>query len=144
MLVRLALVRPCALVAVALAGRALAQSTDTLRSTERPSAHGTIVLFASASARAVRFASPPRIVVRLNGAVSDSVHVIARRNLPERVQPGVTYRDVYIAVEIIGHLNAQCLARAIGAADSTSQSRDCPALTLRDSAGAAAPRRPPP
>ncbi|HJQ19952.1 MAG TPA: hypothetical protein VJ867_06340 [Gemmatimonadaceae bacterium] len=74
--------------------------------------HATIVLYASASAREVRFAAQPRIVVRLCGAVSDSVHVLERRNLPERVQPGVTYRDVFIAVEIIGHLRADSLRAA--------------------------------
>lgn len=104
--------------------------------------HPTVVLFASASAREVRFATQPRILVRLCGAVTDSVHVVERRNLPDPVQPGVTYKDVYIAVEIMGHLNAECLAQRIVGADSASRGRDCAYVTVRDSA--ATPRRSPP
>jgi hypothetical protein len=67
--------------------------------------------------------------------------VIERRNLPDPVQPGVTYRDVFIAVEILGHLNAECLASRI--AGQTGRRPDaCAALQLRDTAGAI--RRPPP
>jgi hypothetical protein len=99
-----------------------------------------IILFASASAREVRFASQPRIRVRLCGGVLDSVRVLERRNLPDPVQPGVTYRDVYIAVEILGRLNAECLAgRITGGADSSGA---CAAIRIRDTTGAA--RRPPP
>jgi hypothetical protein len=106
-----------------------------------------IVLVASASAREVRFGAQPKIVVRLCGALADSVHVVERRNLPERIQPGTTYRDVFIAVEILGHLNADCLARRIGVAprDSTATD-DCASLGIRDSSGARppGPRRSPP
>lgn len=121
--------------------------TDTARRVAPPGTplagadHGTVVLFASASAREVQFRSQPRIVVRLCGAVTDSVHVIERRNLPERVQPGVTYRDVYIAVEIIGHLNAECLGQRIGTSTTPAASRDCAYVTVRDSTNA---RRSPP
>jgi len=109
-----------------------------------PSEHGTIVLYASASAREVRFAAQPRIAVRLCGAVTDSVHVLERRNLPERVQPGTTYRDVYIAVEIIGHLDAQCLAHRIGVAPAQPADAKgmCASAGIRDTAGAT-PVRPP-
>jgi hypothetical protein len=99
-----------------------------------------ISLFASASAREVRFTSQPRIRVRLCGGVLDSVRVLERRNLPDPVQPGVTYRDVYIAVEILGRLNAECLVgRVTGGSDSSGA---CAAIQLRDTTGAA--RRPPP
>ena len=107
---------------------------------DRPS----IVLYASASAREVRFAAQPRIVVRLCGAIADSVHVIERRNLPERVQPGVTYRDVFIAVEILGHLNAECLAQRIGEGPGPASVTDCASIGIRDSSAAAPVRRPPP
>jgi hypothetical protein len=71
--------------------------------------------------------------VRLCGALGDSVHVIERRNLPDPVQPGTTYRDVYIAVEILGHLNADCIARRLGVASDTSKtSGACASLGLRD------------
>jgi hypothetical protein len=81
-----------------------------------------IILLASVSARELRFNSEPRVRVRLCGGL-DSVRVVERRNLPERVVPGVTYRDVYVAVEIVGHILAECLrgdAAACGpAADTT-------------------------
>jgi hypothetical protein len=100
-----------------------------------------IILRASASAREVRFATQPRISVRLCGGVMDSVRVLERRNLPDPVRPGVTYRDVYIAVEILGHLNAECLAgRITGAERGTAAA--CASIQVRDSAGAGA-RRPP-
>jgi hypothetical protein len=116
------------------------------RESSAASENATIILRASASAREVRFAAQPRIVVRLCGAVTDSVRVVERRNLPDRVQPGTTYRDVYIAVEILGHLNAQCLASRMGVAAQPATSNDpCASVTVRDSAQArpAAPRRPP-
>lgn len=93
----------------------------------------TIVLLASVSARELRFQSQPRVSVRLCGGF-DSVRVVERRNLPERVVPGVTYRDVYVAVEILGHLYADCLREGFAGGRSTA----CPtaADTLR------APRRP--
>lgn len=99
-----------------------------------------IILRASASAREVRFASQPRISVRLCGGVLDSVRVLERRNLPDPVQPGVTYRDVYIAVEILGHLNAECLASRI--TGGSGQAGACTAIQIRDTTGAS--RRPPP
>lgn len=104
-----------------------------------------MILRVSASAREVRFAKQPQIHVRLCGAVTDSVHVVERRNLPDPVQPGATYRDVYIAVDIIGHLNAECLAaRITGTArtDSTASST-CASLGIRDSSSATPVRRPP-
>jgi hypothetical protein len=120
-----------------------AQRSQTRRSPA--SANPSVVLYVSASAREVRFASQPRILVRLCGAVTDSVRVVERRNLPDPVQPGRTYRDVFIAVEILGHLNADCLSRRIGVAPGgTTSGEDCASLMVRDSARAAPfpPRRP--
>ena len=88
----------------------------------------------------MRFASQPRIRVRLCGGVLDSVRIVERRNLPDPVQPGVTYRDVYIAVEILGHLNAECLADRITGGSRLSGA--CSAIQAPDTAGVV--RRPPP
>ena len=82
-----------------------------------------IVLRADVSAREVRFAKAPGIRVTLVGGTLDSVRVVERRNLPERVQPGVTYRDVYIAVEVIGRVHAKCLAAAIEGRGAASCAR---------------------
>jgi hypothetical protein len=110
---------------------------------EPSQARPTIILYAEASAREVRFAAQPRIVVRLCGALSDSIRVVERRNLPERVQPGVTYRDVFVAVEIIGRLNAECLAQRITRERPEAPGDNCASLGIRDSAGANPARRPP-
>lgn len=94
-----------------------------------------VVLLASVSAREVRFQSQPQISVRLCGGF-DSVRVVERRNLPERVVPGVTYRDVYVSVEVLGHIYADCLRERLAG----QRSNACPsdADTAR-----VAPRRPP-
>jgi hypothetical protein len=39
---------------------------------------------------------------------------VQRDNLPSPVVPGTTYRNVYIAVELVGRINAECLANMIG------------------------------
>ena len=132
---------------VAWEGRRDAAPAPVPPDSVRPPSSGTaptrtaaIILRASASAREVRFASQPRIQVRLCGGVLDSVRVLERRNLPDPVQPGATYRDVFIAVEILGHLDAECLASRITGAGSTAG--PCAALQIRDTSGAV--RRTPP
>jgi hypothetical protein len=40
--------------------------------------------------------------------------VVQRDNLPSPIVPGTTYRNVYIAVELLGRINAECLAEKIG------------------------------
>jgi hypothetical protein len=80
---------------------------------ESPAGEPALRIHASVSAREVRFAKQPQLRVRLCGGTLDSVRVIERRNLPSPVRVGTTYRDVFIAVEILGHLNASCLGAAI-------------------------------
>ena len=76
-----------------------------------------VVIVASAQIAELRFESAPQLRLSLLGC--DSVRVTERRNLPKPVQPGVTYRDVGIGIEIRSWLNVQCLPRAAGvAADS--------------------------
>lgn len=102
------------------------------------SGNHAIAIFAAARISELRFDKDPRVSVRLLGALGDSVRVLERRNLPDRIVPGTTYRDVYVAVEILGHVNAECLSALItGAAPRDSLSaRTCAALTARDSARA--------
>jgi hypothetical protein len=72
-----------------------------------------IVIRAEVNAREIRFGTQPSLrVVLANGSI-DSIRVLERRNLPQPIQTGVTYRDVYIAVEILGRLNAECIAARI-------------------------------
>jgi hypothetical protein len=76
-----------------------------------------LLIRASVSARELSFDSQPRAQVRLVGcAALDTVIVTERTNLPDPVQPGVTYRDVRVGVEIRGWLGVECAA-ALAAAD---------------------------
>ncbi|MFL5608158.1 MAG: hypothetical protein ACJ8AD_17025 [Gemmatimonadaceae bacterium] len=123
-------------------GASGADSTARARSARaaigRPdSAQRTAVyLFAAVEAQEVRFVGQPKICVRLNGDVQlDSVRVVARRNITSPVVSGTTYRDVYVAVEILGRLNADCIsARITGVAAGTSAGGSCASVGLRDSA----------
>ncbi|HMG69685.1 MAG TPA: hypothetical protein VK544_01125 [Gemmatimonadaceae bacterium] len=68
----------------------------------------------------VRFARQPHLRVRLCWG-GDTLRVVQRDNLPSPIVPGTTYRNVYIAVELIGRINAECLADKIGVGGSSSQ-----------------------
>ena len=104
---------------------AIRTSADSSRS---PAA---LILFAEASAREVTFAKQPEVRVRLCGGL-DSVRVVERRNLPNPVVAGRTYRDVYVAVEIFGRLNADCIVAVLTSAprDSTGQRNACASLEI--------------
>jgi hypothetical protein len=78
-------------------------------------AHPDVLIRASVSIAELRFESDPAARVRVGGCPDGrGLRVVERRNLPERVQPGVTYRDVYVAVEIVGRLEAACIAALAG------------------------------
>ncbi|HYD55193.1 MAG TPA: hypothetical protein VEA99_21330 [Gemmatimonadaceae bacterium] len=104
-----------------------------------------VVLLAAVSAREIRFARQPEIRVRLCGGI-DSARVVERRNLPSPIVVGTVYRDVYVAVEILGHLHAECLASALGAGpphDATPRrGRSCASIELRAAPDSASVRRP--
>jgi hypothetical protein len=72
-----------------------------------------VLLLVGVHADEVRFGSQPRVRVRLCWG-GDTVRVVQRDNLPSPVVPGTTYRNVYIAVELLGRINAECLAERIG------------------------------
>jgi hypothetical protein len=136
----------------ACAGYVVPTSSGAARDTSRPAPANNsvqagrgpaIILRASATAREVRFATEPRIMVRMCGGVVDSVRVLERRNLPDPVQPGTTYRDVYIAVEVLGHLHAQCLASRLDSIENRRERGACAALQLRDTSGSGGRRSSP-
>jgi hypothetical protein len=103
-------------------------------------------LFAAVEAQEVRFEKQPKICVTLHGdARLDSVRVVGRRNLASPVVRGTTYRDIYVAVEILGHLKAECVsARITGAAPSAQASGACASLGVRDSTSGRRAGAPPP
>jgi hypothetical protein len=120
---------------------ALSLRADSARAV--PGRAPDVLIVASATAREVRFGSEPRIRVRLHGCAGlDSVVTTQRQNLPDPVQPGVTYRDVRVGVEIRAWLNVECLP-ALAAADPAL----CAPVQIQTSvvppAGEPAPANPP-
>jgi len=72
-----------------------------------------IVLLVGVHADEVRFAKQPNVRVRLCWG-GDTVRVVQRDNLPSPVVAGTTYRNVYVAVELVGRVNAECLSNILG------------------------------
>jgi hypothetical protein len=108
--------------------------------------HTALRLVAAVQAAEVRFDKQPKICVRLRGDVQlDSVRIVGRRNLTSPVVQGTTYRDIYVAVEILGHLNAECIsARITGAAATGTAAGPCASLGIRDSTAGRRTGAPPP
>lgn len=80
-----------------------------------------VMLLVGIHADEVHFASQPHLRVRLCWG-GDTVRVVQRDNLPSPIVPGTTYRNVYIAVELLGRINAECLADKIGVGNNTPRS----------------------
>jgi hypothetical protein len=70
----------------------------------------------------VRFAKQPNVRVRLCWG-GDTLRVIQRDNLPSPIVPGTTYRNVYVAVELVGRLNGECLANILGVGSNPPATR---------------------
>jgi hypothetical protein len=94
----------------------------------------------------LRFNRQPNVRVRLCFG-GDTLRVLSRQNLPSPVVAGTTYRNVYVAVELLGRVNAQCLADRIGVGSGGSAARtqtsvtNCAFLGGSAGAGAQSPRR---
>lgn len=73
-----------------------------------------VLIRATATAREVRFATRPRTSVRALGC-GQGVTVTERVNLPDPVEPGVTYRDVRVGVDIRADVRVTCLLPALAA-----------------------------
>ena len=117
----------------------------------------TVYLFVGVHADEVRFAKQPNVRVRLCWG-GDTLRVVQRQNLPSPVVAGTTYRNVYVAVELIGRLNGECLSNAIGVGNQQTTPRtavtqtagaqpsasSCAFLGATAGAGQANPRPPSP
>ena len=79
---------------------------------------GDVILLVGIHADEVRFAKQPHVRVRLCWG-GDTLRVVQRDNLPSPIVPGTTYRNVYIAVELVGRLNAECLADKLGVGNAS-------------------------
>jgi hypothetical protein len=108
-----------------------------------------IILRVGVHADEVRFAKQPIVRVRLCWG-GDTVRVVQRDNLPSPVVAGTTYRNVYVAVELVGRVNAECLSNILGVGNNTGTTASARANTagscafLGGSAGAGAQQSRPP
>ena len=119
----------------------LAAAADSARP-DSAGAHADVVILASATIQELRFDRQPNARLRVLGCgEGEGLRVLERRNLPEHVQPGVTYRDVYVSVRILGTLNAACIAALAG--DGTAANGAVPG-TCVSTGGGGATRSPPP
>jgi hypothetical protein len=100
-----------------------------------------IVLLVGVHADEVRFAKQPNVRVRLCWG-GDTVRVVQRDNLPSPVVAGTTYRNVYVAVELVGRVNAECLSNMLGVGNNpqpnASSSTASPTQAAGNSAGSCA------
>jgi len=114
---------------------------------------GDVILLVGIHADEVRFAAQPHVRVRLCWG-GDTLRVVQRDNLPSPIVPGTTYRNVYIAVELIGRVNAECLADRIGVgnpspagaasvAGAQTSASSCAFLGARAATGSQTSRPPP-
>jgi hypothetical protein len=81
-----------------------------------------IILRVGIHADEVRFAKQPHVRVRLCWG-GDTLRVVQRENLPSPVVAGTTYRNVYLAVELVGRLNGECLANVLGVGNNPQTAR---------------------
>lgn len=109
-----------------------------------------VVIRATATAREVRFNSRPRTSVRTLGC-ADTLIVTERVNLPDPVEPGVTYRDVRVGIEIRADFRVTCLLPALAAdpalaglcAPAPSAAPTSASAPVPDPTGVPAPAAPP-
>jgi len=94
-----------------------------------------VILLIGVHADQVTFAKQPHVRVRLCWG-GDTVRVVQRDNLPSPVVAGTTYRNVYVAVELIGRVNAECLADRLGVGANPG-ARNQPASATNAAASAA-------
>jgi hypothetical protein len=94
-----------------------------------------IILRVGVHADEVRFAKQPNVRVRLCWG-GDTLRVVQRDNLPSPIVPGTTYRNVYVAVELVGRLNGECLANILGVGNNPPATRSQPSNAQSSSTAA--------
>jgi hypothetical protein len=88
-----------------------------------------VLLLVGVHADEVKFAAQPHLRVRFCWG-GDTLRVVQRDNLPSPIVPGTTYRNVYIAVELVGRVNAECLANQLGVGPAQGGARQAGATTV--------------
>jgi len=99
---------------------------------------GDVILLVGIHADSIRFAAQPHVRVRLCWG-GDTLRVVQRDNLPSPIVPGTTYRNVYIAVELVGRLNAECLADQLGVGNASARNARPTNSAVASRTGAPAP-----
>ncbi|HEX8671418.1 MAG TPA: hypothetical protein VF710_05990 [Longimicrobium sp.] len=129
------------LLMVPFAGESSAQSNpaDSAACARGDSARAVIRLEASVRAESLRLDAPAQARAAVRSCAPGSGVRVQRQNLPDRVQPGVTYRDAGVRVLITAD---PVLACRLTAALSTPAGQAPPPDTL--CAGAAPPAPAPP
>jgi hypothetical protein len=148
----ISLITACAAAMLLLPGRAASQSpaaptcpAAAADSAQRGAAgaQADVVILASVTIDELRFEREPHGRLRVAGCPEgEGLRVLERRNLPDRVQPGVTYRDVRVSVQILGALNAACIAALAG--DTAAARGVAPGGCLTVGARSPPPAAPPP
>lgn len=101
-------VLPICVVLLGLSAVRTTEATGQCASQDTVSAPD-VRIFARVRASELRFEQRPRAdVLPLGCVAADTVRVLVRTNLPEPVAPGVVYRDVEIAIEIVTRLSVLC------------------------------------
>lgn len=119
---------------------ALRAAVDSALS-DSASAKPDVVVRASATIAELRFDAQPGAHVSFPAcAPGDSLRVLERRNLPSPVQPGVTYRDVRVSVEIRASLASACAAALTSAVCPAPAQPPAPAPPAAPPPPAARPR----
>ena len=118
---------PCRDVAI-LTDRPTPAISDSASRRDRTIATGrpSVVVLAEVHAAELRFTREPSVRVRLCGGL-DSVRVVERRNLPSPIVVGRTYRDVHVAVEVVGRVAGDCLVERLRTGSDSARPSPCTA-----------------
>ena len=96
------------LLTAGLAATTFAQSASNEAPSAAPSDAPAVAIFANVHARELRFDDQPRVHVEVTGGVNGKPAAVVsrtdRQNLPDPVQPHVTYRDIGIQLTITSTL----------------------------------------
>jgi hypothetical protein len=117
----------CAFLVLTAVSDAASQSCPPPRSA--PAADTTksdIVLFARVRAETLRFESTPEVRAAVSGCPQlDTTRLVIRTNLPQPVQPGVTYRNVLIDARLRAQFaDIECLLADLAGATVADSARN--------------------
>ena len=125
--------KPCLLILCALllcGGRAWSQTAgcavaDTLLTSDTAGLKPSVLLRATVRASSLRFEQQPKQQLTLRGCPArDRFIVTTRTNLPTPIQPGVTYSNAVISIEIRSYARCDVAAGLSAALCSAADAAD--------------------